>query len=460
MNADLKQWEGQLVNEEFRLLQCLDRSDDSAVFLVEQHAGSQSKTTIRFIDANSKDAADRLQCWEAACKLSHPNLLRIFKTGCCQIDGDNFFYALTEFTEENLSQILPQRALTANEARQVLEAVLSALSYIHNEGLIHGGLKPSNIFAVDDTIRISSDTLRPAGQPLSPRTEESVYDAPETGAGTLLPSADVWSLGVLLCEALTQRLPVLEGQQPVLPQGILQPFQEIIWHCLQLDPARRWSVARIAVGLGGEKNEGMVRQVTVPSSAAQETVAISSAPRSIDPAPSPSTVGERRSAKWPYAILLAAAVMVAIVLVARPKPPAAQAPPQTARENAPADSSPHAMTRASRLRQTASVSGVARAGRGQVAERLMPQVSASALHTIHGKVRILLDVDVDETGSVTKASLRSGQSRYFIGHSLEAAKRWEFQPPLVNDQPVASRWLVQFTFTRSAVDDSARQIKP
>ena len=460
MNAELKQWDGQLVNGEFRLLQCLERSDDSAVFLVEQHAESQSKTTIRFIEANSKDAGERLQCWEAASKLSHPNLLRILKTGRCQIDGEDFLYALSEFAEENLSQILPQRALTANEARQVLEATVSALTYIHHEGLIHGGLKPANIFAVDETVKISSDTLRLAGQPLPARTEESVYDAPETGAGTWLPSADVWSLGVTLCEALTQRLPVLEGQQPTLPEGILQPFQEIIWHCLQLDPARRWSAARIAVCLGGEKDEGVVRQVTVPSSAAQEPVAIASVPRSIDPAPLPSRAGERQSAKWPYAIPLAAAVMVAIVLIARPKPPTAQAPVQTAEENAPAASSPHAVNRAGRLREAASVSGAARAGRGRVLERLMPQVSASALHTIHGKVRILLDVDVDETGSVRKASLRSGQSRYFISHALEAAKRWEFQPPLVNDQPVASQWLVQFTFTRGAVDDSARQIDP
>ncbi len=90
----------------------------------------------------------------------------------------------------------------------------------------------------------------------------------------------------------------------------------------------------------------------------------------------------------------------------------------------------------------------------------MPRVSPSALHTIQGKVRILLDVDVDKTGDVTETRLRSGKSRYFIRHSLEAAKKWKFQPPLENGQPVASQWLVEFAYSRVAVDDSARQIQP
>ena len=91
----------------------------------------------------------------------------------------------------------------------------------------------------------------------------------------------------------------------------------------------------------------------------------------------------------------------------------------------------------------------------------MPRVSPGALNTIHGRIKVLIDLKVDTTGKVTEAHLKSpGSSRYFAEKALEAAKGWKFRPPVENGQVVASEWRVKFTFSRRAVDDSAEQLKP
>ncbi len=229
MVADWKQMEGRVVAE-FPLRRFLGGTEHHPVFLVDRSAGGQSRTVVIFMRADSVEAREPLHRWEAAAKLNHPNLLRIFETGRCEIGGSDFIYAWTEYGEEDLSQILPTRALTIPETRQILDAVLPALSYLHGQGLAHGSLKPSNIFAIGETVKISSDSVRPSGKPsVGPRTK-SAYDAPEAQQG-ITPPADVWSLGATLVEAITQRSPVVDSRQPghlALPEGIPQSFKEII----------------------------------------------------------------------------------------------------------------------------------------------------------------------------------------------------------------------------------------
>ncbi len=69
-----------------------------------------------------------------------------------------------EYAEEDLSQILPERPLTPGEAREMLDPVLDALSYLHEKGFVHGHFKPSNIMVVDDQVKLSCDNLEVAGR--------------------------------------------------------------------------------------------------------------------------------------------------------------------------------------------------------------------------------------------------------------------------------------------------------
>jgi len=256
MSEGWERWEGQVVNGEFSLQRFLGGSEDGGVFLTDKSAGGKLQTAAKLVPAAPVDANEQLSQWKAAARLNHPNVIRIFESGRCELGGTNFLYVLTEHAEEDLSQILPQRALTAEETRQVLDAASRGLAYIHGKGLVHGRVRPSNILATGDVVKISSDSLRAAGDPNRRNGKKSAYDAPEAGEDALGAPADVWSLGVTVVEVLTQRLSALnsaQGRESSLLAGIPEPFQEIARHCLQVDPANRWNVADIATRLAGGK---------------------------------------------------------------------------------------------------------------------------------------------------------------------------------------------------------------
>jgi TonB family protein len=252
MTDALKQWEGQIVEGIFPLRQFLGASDHSAVFLTEYREGHPQKAAIKLFPADPVTADSQLSSWEFAGALSHPNLLRLFGSGRSRIDGNDLLYLVMEYAEEDLSQILPQRALTAEEARDMLGPVLDALEFLHGKGLVHGDLKPSNILATGDRLKLSSDRISEVRESSSIKWQPSAYDAPEVTTGMLTPAADVWSLGTALVEVLTQRLPEWQPGshlEPVVPASLPAPFLEIARQCLRLAPEQRMSIAEIGARL-------------------------------------------------------------------------------------------------------------------------------------------------------------------------------------------------------------------
>jgi TonB family protein len=97
---------------------------------------------------------------------------------------------------------------------------------------------------------------------------------------------------------------------------------------------------------------------------------------------------------------------------------------------------------------------------GEVTRQVMPDVPKSAQNTISGTIKVTVRVDVDTSGKVISAKFKTrGSSSYFAERALRAAERWEFSPPLVDGQPTASAWLVQFRFKRSSIQASSQRIK-
>jgi TonB family protein len=252
MSEASKQWEGQIVDGTFPLRQYLGGSDHSAVFLTDYRDGDSKKAAIKLFPADPSTADSRLSSWEFAAQLSHPNLLRLFRSGKCTIDGNDLLYLVMEFAEEDLSQILPQRALTPEETRDMLGPVLDALEYLHGQGFVHGDLKPANILATGDRLKLSSDAVSQVGKPRSFSKRADTYDPPEAINGMLTPAADVWSLGMALVEVLTQHLPEWQpgpNMEPVLPANLPAPFLEIARECLRIEPQRRIRVPDIGARL-------------------------------------------------------------------------------------------------------------------------------------------------------------------------------------------------------------------
>ncbi len=249
MTEALKKWEGQVVEGIFPLRQYLGGSDHSAVFLTECGNGDPQKAVIKLFPFDLATADMQLSSWEFAGQLSHPNLLRLFRSGRCRIDGNDLLYLVMEYAEEDLSQILPQRALTPEETRDMLGPVLDALEYLHGRGFVHGDLKPANILATGDHLKLSSDRSSRIGESLSVSRKAGAYDPPEAISGMLTPAADVWSLGATLVEVLTQHLPEWQpapNRELLVPVNLPAPFLEIARACLRLEPHRRISVAEIA----------------------------------------------------------------------------------------------------------------------------------------------------------------------------------------------------------------------
>jgi TonB family protein len=246
MSEAWKTWEGQAVDG-FPLRQYLGGSDHSAVYLTQLNSSGEQKAAIKFIPADASAHA-QLAKWRVAGELTHPHLLQLIRVGRCELASTNFLYVVMEYAEENLSEILPQRALEPDEVRQVLDSALDALTYLHAQGLAHTRIKPGNILAAGDQLKLSSDTLSEIGSGPVAAPQPGIYAAPESATEPISAAADLWSLGVTLVEALTQRTPVLRGLDVELPatERIASPYLEIARRSVQVDPSRRASLKEIS----------------------------------------------------------------------------------------------------------------------------------------------------------------------------------------------------------------------
>jgi len=456
MNERWKQWAGCTIDGRFLLQSFLGVSEHSAVFLT-QAAGAQN-AAIKLIPADAVDAEQQLRQWKTACGLNHPNLIRVFDSGSCQVEGVQLLYVVEEYAEEDLSQILPERALTAEETRGMLPPILRALQFVHDKGLVHGHIQPSNILAIGEQVKLSSDPLGAPGEKSGGAGTSNAYDPPE--AGVFSKAGDIWRLGMTLIEVLTRRLPVWDRARPIAPEvpaGVPEPFREIAGHCLQVDAAKRWTVAEIVARL----ESGGLRAARPVSARTEKAAAV-------------EIVGERRaSAKWPYVLALAVAVAVAFFLIARPKPSSPTGEyqfPQT-QQSAASDSTKSASTPTpAEVKPSPAAAEEAKAGDEKASEntdagatdhqsgivrRVMPQVSPSARSTIQGKVRVRVRVEVDTAGNVAKAELESaGPSKYFSRLALEAARGWKFSPAPAGESG-ERQWKLQFVFSRARTEVSA-----
>ncbi|MGA9474463.1 MAG: TonB family protein [Terriglobales bacterium] len=504
MTNSWKEWQGRTVDGKFVLGTYLGGSEGSAVFRTrisassdstsasgpaggspgkgaESESGvSESKTdaAIKLVVADGAESESPLQRWKVAMALNHPNLLRILTVGRCIVDGRELVYAVEEFSEENLGQVVPTRALDADETRSTLLPVLAALEYVHKQGLVHGAIRPSNFLGVENQVKLSSDSLRPAGE--VPRSI-SLYDAPEVLTAGISPASDVWSFGMTMVEMLSQHVPVWDPARMSPPEiegeiesNVPEPFRGIAQRCLTLDPAQRCGVREIADRLRDEPGGQPERNTKF-------TVADAGKPTRV----AAIAASHEKTAKWPYMLLLVAAIAVAIFLIVRPRPSSGpsgvqSSAPNTQTSSAPPPSSPQTPSpQASSPPASPTQAGQPAPGEQQlgqsspsaaqksaasnpsdteeIVERATPQVAPSARRTISGKIKVRVRVTVNPAGDVTEAKLKEGgSSKYFARVAVEAARRWKFAPA-----PDANRrdWILLFAFTRARTEMSATRAR-
>jgi serine/threonine protein kinase len=249
MSESWKRWEGQVVEHKYRLESLIGSTDHSVVFLAQYRGPAPQRAVLKFLAADNPNSEQILAAWNIAAQLTHPNLQPILGSGRCTLHDMNLLYVAMEYADENLAEIVPQRALAAAEAREALNAIVGVLGYLHEKNLTHGHICPANILAIGDQLKISSDTIGPLADKREMTRERSVYDAPEIGALRYTQAADVWSLGATLVAMLTQEPPILpfnENIDPLIPSAVKQPFLEIARNALRRNPESRWTSAQIA----------------------------------------------------------------------------------------------------------------------------------------------------------------------------------------------------------------------
>lgn len=99
--------------------------------------------------------------------------------------------------------------------------------------------------------------------------------------------------------------------------------------------------------------------------------------------------------------------------------------------------------------------------RGAVLQQVLPSISQGALDTIRGTVRIAITVHVSPSGNVLDASfVNPGPSKTFAALAIDAARQWQFTPPVSNGDALPSDWLLNFAITQTGVTVSPQQSAP
>jgi eukaryotic-like serine/threonine-protein kinase len=212
--------EGQVLDG-YPLLRLVRSEGRTAWFETEIPENGTHPATISLTESltDVDEVTERLQ---AAQQIQHPNLVAISKVGYARLDRTLFVYAVMEHTDQNLSDVLREQALSTPEAHQIAEAMVGALTEIHQRGLVHGRVEPASIVAIGEQVKLRSDCLQAPGG---------------TRAG------DVAGIGATLFQSFTQRQASSADDAQI--NRIPAPFAEIVRNSL----SSRWSLAQVAAVL-------------------------------------------------------------------------------------------------------------------------------------------------------------------------------------------------------------------
>ena len=470
-------WQGHVINGVFPLGRFLGCSDHSGVFLTKSAERHPSELAIKLVPTDRTLAESLLPRWKRAGRLAHPHLLRLLECGGCQLDGLPYLYTVMEYADQTLAQLLLHRALTDDEAREMLPPALDALAFLHGRNLVQGRLKPANILVVGDQLKLASDTIRRVTEVAISSNSPTVYDPPEAREGSSSTAGDVWSLGVSLCEALTRRPPLglREPREPVvLPAGFPPLFRDVVARCLSVSPQDRPSVTELlgwARGQpAGSAPGGTIQPATRPSPEVPEArttePALLAVPPQVAPEPAPETPSrtQSREPRALLAVMLGAIVILALVWagvsVFRTQRTPAPTPPAVQPSGA-SVSQTRGVTTPAAAELPAPVAAVSTTnpGRSEVAplsaalHEEIPDVPLSARRTIRGHIKVWVRVIVDQNGSVSAATAdRAGPSSYFERLAIEAAGNWRFPPADISSRRVMQ---VRFDFSRDGTTGHA-----
>jgi serine/threonine-protein kinase len=205
---------------------------------------------------------------KAIAMLSHPNIVKVYDVSF----GDMIQYIVMEYIDGiTLKEYIGQQGiLDWREALHLTTQILRALQHAHNKGVVHRDIKPHNIMLLQDgTIKVTDFGIaRLTDNQTKTMTEQAIgsvhYIAPEQAKGSKTDGkSDIYSVGVMLYEMITGKLPfdadsavsvaIMQLQStpemprkinPTIPVGL----EQITMHAMQKNPEDRYQNALDMLG--------------------------------------------------------------------------------------------------------------------------------------------------------------------------------------------------------------------
>jgi tetratricopeptide (TPR) repeat protein len=240
-----------------------------AVFLARRVDDYRLEVAVKFVRADlvSEELLERFRRErQVLAGLQHPNIARLLDGGTAD-DGRPYF-VMEYIAGEPITRYCESNQLGHRARARLFHAVCLAVHHVHSQGILHRDLKPSNILVTaDGTPHLTDFGLAKVDGEDAGQTQTGLlvgtpcYMAPEQAAGGSCrpgPRADLFTLGVVLYELLTGRLPFqgtnvrdtldqIATREPVAPSrlapAVPRDLETICLRCLQKSPSRRYGSA-------------------------------------------------------------------------------------------------------------------------------------------------------------------------------------------------------------------------